>query len=1020
MLDSHQKYYRLETMILKREYLRQSSSWLFQDAIKFGKNQLKFTARKIGEDSYKICLFLPPENNAMRFKVQIDYNLKDDKVASHHCYYCKKNDCTHYFSAVDYCYHHLSAKDLLESEKVADIEHEIDIFDKFQTLHSQKKIYIENLLLHKTPLRIYLQGFPELTIESIKQNRELFSDQDLTLLKFLINNRTFSNRKLKFFTIPTEKIPQLLFILKGFDAGQIKLKENENDLIFSQKKPKFSIKVSKTRKMSICTKFSTYNYFVSDTLYFCSLNHIYTINLPFSKAKIESFLQGEYYLNDNELVFLDFLIRKKLESEGHELNIECEVPKHLQTLPNLRLRFSHPPGKVTMDAEIFFDEYHLLSVEKIVDSFSLSLQNFEDGEKWCYLPADFMLEVKSYFDKISKPISQFTEFTGYEVELIKDKIYQIVNPAWQVSLTKELKELLTQKVELLPEFDIHSLEQKNLLGIDINFKFERVNIPFETLRKMRKTKKNSYQISDDKKIIISQSSFDKVKQIEEILASGSHKAKNLWALPNYKLMQIKALEGSQTTIDDQYLQQMVNDLLQRSKKNITPSPLKKWLRSYQQKGFDWLKTLESYHLNGVLADEMGTGKTLQALSVAAMMPKGKNSLVICPKTLIYNWIAEAKKFQMKTEVVHYHGDKATRKKLLEQKHKIFVASYSIAQKDFELLKDHDFFYLILDEAQNIKNPRSSRSIVCKALNAEHKIAISGTPMENSLQDLWSIFDFLLPGYLPRFRSFSQEVESKAKEKYLQKIISPFVLRRKKAEILQELAPKESQIIYCKMSKKQHDFYFSMWEQISKSILNDKNFTPIHILSGITKLRQIANGLNLVDASQTDISGKIEAAGDLIQLCVENGKKILVFAQFLQSLKNIQQLLQKHKIGYCYMDGSTKSREKVIKEFNENDEKKVFLLSLKVGGLGLNLTAADTVILVDPWWNPMVENQAIDRTHRIGQTKKINIYKLITKNSIEEKILELQNQKKELFEKTIEGVDNTLKNLSLQELKELFG
>ncbi len=1006
-------------MILKKEYLSQSNSWLFQDAVKFAKNSLSIKTRKIGKDSYKICLYLPPKADAPKFKVAIDYNLEDDRVLSHHCYYCTKADCSHYFSALDYCYRHLSPEDLLGNDNTADIEYEINIFNKFETLFNQKTIYIENLLLHNTPLRIYLKGFPPLNPDDLYKDRELFSDQDLTLLRFLSKNRTFTNKKLKYFIIPTDKIPTLLFILKTFTIGQIKLKETKKNLVFSQQKPRFNIKISSERKMSICTEFDTYNYFVGDTLYFCSANHIYSTNLPFNRAKIKSFLQGEYYLNDIELIFLLLLAKEKIEKAGHNLEVNCSLPRYIKASPNLRLEFSHPPGKVTMKTAIVFDEHHQLSVDTLIDSFSLSTQNFDDGEKWCYLPTKFAQEVKDYFHKIGKPLAEYTEFTGYEVELIKDKIYQIVDPAWQIEVSRDLQELLTQKVELLPEFDIRALEQKNLLGLDINFSFERIKIPYHILRKMQRENKRDYQISNDKKIIISEESFAKVRQIEDILKSYPHKEKDLWTLPNYKLIQIKALEDSKTKIDNLYLKQMVSDLLHRHQKNITPSPLQSWLRSYQQEGYNWLKTLESYHLNGILADEMGTGKTLQALAVLAMMPNDKNSLVICPKTLIYNWIAEAKKFGMEIEVVDYQGNKNIRKKLLEEKNKIFVASYAVALKDFKLLKEQKFYYLILDEAQNIKNPRSSRSMMSKTLHAEHKLAISGTPMENSLQDLWSIFDFLLPGYLPNLLSFSKEADSEAKAKYLQKIISPFVLRRKKIDILQELSPKESQIIYCKMSKRQNDFYYSMWEQISKSILNDKKITPIHILSGLTKLRQIANGMNLLDSNETDVSGKIEVALDLIKLCIENGKKILVFAQFLQSLKTIEQYLLEQKIDYSYMDGSTKNRQKVIREFNENDQKKVFLLSLKVGGLGLNLTAADTVILVDPWWNPMVENQAIDRTHRIGQTKKINIYKLITKNSIEEKILELQNRKKELFDKTIEGVDNTLKKLDMQELKELF-
>ncbi len=1007
-------------MILKKEYLNQSNSWLFQDAIKFPQNGLKVKSRKIGKNCFRICLYLPNDAKNASFKVKIDYNLEADQVLSHHCYSCKKNDCSHYFSAIDYCYKHLSSEDLLQHDNDENIEYEIEIFNKFETLYEQKAIYVENLLLHNTPLRVYLQGFPALDLDNIYQGRELFSDQDLTLLRFLSRNRTFTHKKLKYFVVPPEKIPSLLFILKIFETGQVKLKETQKDLIFSQQKPKFNITVSAEQKMSICTEFDTYNYFVGDTLYFCSANHIYSTNLPFARAKIESFLQGEYYLNDIELIFLHLLAREKIEKAGHNLEINCSIPKYIKSLPNLRLQFSHPPGKVTMRATVVFDEQHELSVLRLVDSFSLSVQNFANNQElWCYLPANFTQAVRSYFQKIGKPLAEYTEFTGYQVELIKDKIYQVVNPAWQIEVSSDLQELLTQKVELLPEFDIRALEHNNLLGLEVNFSFQRIKIPYHILRKMERENKSDYQISHKKKIIISEASFAKVRQIEQIIKSYPHKDDKLWTLPNYKLIQLKALEESKTKIDNLYLRRMVSDLLHRHKNDITPSPLHRWLRSYQHEGYNWLKTLEAYHLNGILADEMGTGKTLQALAVLSMMPKDKNSLVICPKTLVYNWISEAKKFGMNIKIVDYQGNKEIRKKLLKEKNKIFVSSYAIALKDFELLKKQKFYYLILDEAQNIKNPRSSRSMMCKALSAEHKLAISGTPMENSLQDLWSIFDFLLPGYLPGFLSFSKEADSKAKAKYLQKIISPFVLRRKKIEILQELSPKESQIVYCKMSKKQHDFYYSMWEQISKSILNDKKITPIHILSGLTKLRQIANGLNLLDKNETDLSGKIEVALDLIKLCIENGKKILVFAQFLQSLKNIEQYLQEQKIEYSYMDGSTKNRQKTIREFNENDEKKVFLLSLKVGGLGLNLTAADTVILVDPWWNPMVENQAIDRTHRIGQTKKINIYKLITKNSIEEKILELQNRKKELFDKTIEGVDNTLKKLDINELKELF-
>ncbi len=1006
-------------MILQREYLNQSNSWLFQDAIKFAKEELNVKIRKSGADSYKILLSSSPEKEMLNFKVEIDYNTKEDKVISHSCASCGRKDCMHYFSAIDYCYHHLSVQDLEENDRNQNLEEEIEIFNKFEILFSEKTIYVENLLMHNTPLKVYFTGYySNLNKENFERDRNLFSDEDIALLKFLVKNRSFTNSKQKYFIIPVNKIPELLFILKTFKKGQVKLRETEEVLNFVEEEPKFEIRVSKNRNITLCTEFSTYNYFLGNSLYFCSTNSIYTTQLPLNKSKAKKLLDGTYYLNDIEVVFLHLLVKDIISKQGDKCYIDCPIPAHLPNPPKLHLRLAHPPGKITMEAQLVFDEEHVLPLSQALESYSLSLQKFPDGEKWCYIPQEFLSEIKDYYKNIGKIPDDYTEFTGYEVELVKDNIYQVENPAWEIEVAKELRDLLTQKVDLLPEFDIKSLQQ-NLLEVKINFSFDRIKIPLSVLKKMQREGKKKYQLSKEKKIIISKKTFDQIDLIEKNLHQQLSSSEESLTLPLYKLMQLDAIGNGRTNIDDDYLKQVIGDLLARTKQNIPPSPLNKYLRKYQINGYNWLKTLEFYHLNGILADEMGTGKTLQTLSVLAMMPKNENSLVICPKTLVHNWISEGKKFGLADKLVEYQGNKEKRKELLDDKGKIFIASYTIALRDIEFFQEHKFFYLILDEAQAIKNKLSSRSIAVKTISAQHKLAISGTPVENSLQDLWSIFDFLLPDYLPNYNNFVKEAESKAKENLLQKIISPFVLRRKKIDILQELPQKEDQVIYCGMSDEQHNYYYSMWEQISKSILNDKKITPIHILSGITKLRQIANGLNLLDLEETELSGKMEATTNLIKICVENEKKILVFAQFLKSLEAVKNFLISEKIDFSYMDGSTSNRQKVIDEFNDNEDKKVFLLSLKVGGLGLNLTAADTVILVDPWWNPMVEKQAIDRTHRIGQTKKINVYKLITTGTIEEKILELQTKKRELFEQTIEGVEESLQKMNVQELKDLF-
>jgi SNF2 family DNA or RNA helicase len=441
--------------------------------------------------------------------------------------------------------------------------------------------------------------------------------------------------------------------------------------------------------------------------------------------------------------------------------------------------------------------------------------------------------------------------------------------------------------------------------------------------------------------------------------------------------------------------------------------------------------LQYYGLSGILADDMGLGKTIQAISILSDLPDNSISMVICPKTLLYNWGAEIEKFNKNLSYIIYEGNQHDRVKMRKNLNvNVVLASYSIIQNDIDDLSLIDFDYLILDEAQHIKNALAQRSKAVKKLKANHKMILSGTPIENNPAELWSIFDFLIPGYLPSLKKFKSEfmgtnqIDYKSQEK-LSSLISPFIFRRKKQDVLIELPDKQIQTVFCKMTDIQEKLYLQVLDDLKtrfSALMKDLDKNYIHVLAALTRLRQICNHPMLVNKDihqNLEFSGKMELLKELIEDAVSSGKKLLVFSQFVQMLKLLEKLMKDLKIPFEYMDGSTRDRQKRINNFNNNNSIRVFLISLKTGGYGLNLTAADTVIIVDPWWNPMGENQAIDRAHRIGQTKKVLVYKTITKNTIEEKILTLQQSKLEMFEALIEKGQSVFKSLDSEQLRKLF-
>jgi non-specific serine/threonine protein kinase len=468
-----------------------------------------------------------------------------------------------------------------------------------------------------------------------------------------------------------------------------------------------------------------------------------------------------------------------------------------------------------------------------------------------------------------------------------------------------------------------------------------------------------------------------------------------------------------------------------------PYNLKMILRPYQVAGYQWLNYLREIKWGGILADDMGLGKTVQALSFLeyylSTYQKLK-ALVVCPTTLIYNWENEIKKFTPKLSYRIHHGPARTRTREELMDHNITITTYGTLRSDIKLLMSVEFDYVVLDESQAIKNPASKVTKAACLLNARHRLCMSGTPLQNNTFDVFAQMNFLNPGMLGTMEFFRQEFaipidkfgEADRKD-HLRKILYPFILRRTKEQVAKDLPEKQEMILWCEMEDEQRRIYEAYRNDFRDKILGTIQEQGIQrsqltILQGLMKLRQICDSPAILNEEEKFENHSIKLE-ELAREIVENigDHKALVFSQFLGMLALIRAKLEELGVKYEYFDGSTSApdREKAIQSFQNNDEVRVFLISLKAGGVGLNLTAADYVYIVDPWWNPAVEQQAIDRTHRIGQTKNIFAYRMICKDTIEDKILQLQEKKRVLAKELIADDSGFVKSLTKEDVEYLF-
>jgi len=648
----------------------------------------------------------------------------------------------------------------------------------------------------------------------------------------------------------------------------------------------------------------------------------------------------------------------------------------------------------------------------------------------------FMLDVKnSRF--ILPNDEQIYEFLTNDINYYMQKFEVMVTDNFK---TKEVKEPKLGSIGVKVE--------NNLLNIDLS----KLSISPEEIQEVMdkyKIKKKFYRLKDG--------SFLNLNGNEDIefldkLSSGmdinyKELKNNVIKLPVNRTLYLnellKKFNNTKTTKNSEYKQIVENMEKDNIDEDIPlPKDVKADLRDYQKIGYSWLKTLENYKFGGILADDMGLGKTLQLLTVIeSYLENGeedkKASIVISPSSLALNWMAEAKKFtpEIKTQVISGNANERLQKIQGIKNYNLVITSYDLLKRDIEKYKDLDytFKYIIADEAQYLKNSTTQNAKAIKELKGETRYALTGTPIENSLAELWSIFDYIMPGYLFQYKKFKSKYEtpivkeeSKEAMGKLKMLIEPFVLRRTKKEVLTELPEKTITVLNNNMDEEQEKIYMSYLAKAKQEVadqikINGFEKSQIMILAALTRLRQICCHPGLFISDYKGESSKLNQCMEIIEDAVSSGHKILLFSGYTSMFDIIQTELIKRDIKYFKLTGSTKVSEriKLVDDFNNNPDIKIFLISLKAGGTGLNLTGADMVIHYDPWWNASAENQATDRAYRIGQKNNVQVYKLITSNSIEEKIYELQQKKSELVDNMLSTKTSFISKFSKEEIMKLF-
>ncbi len=783
-------------------------------------------------------------------------------------------------------------------------------------------------------------------------------------------------------------------VISGQLPIKIDLEMNDKDVLLKSKEP---LPYPLSAKGDVV-------FYKGDIYLLTSENGIYYKKLF---SVLNEFKEISFEKNEVTGVLTDII--PKVEDICEIVSIDDRIEENTSRDLKIKYYFDLEDSKITCNLKFYYEgedegKFVIRDVHKEQEAIYRLYTNYfeEENNKYIFKGNDNQL-----YDFLSKEINRL-KYIGevyYSDRLKERKIY--TSSAFRVNLGEEINHYL-----------------------DFNFKIEGVDEEeYKNIVNAFKIKKKFYKLRNGNFVNLEDAETRELFKLMESLGFTDN-------IKNMKIHSSKAL-----FIDDLLTEKKIPfiDGMENTKniverfKNIdkleveVPKELKAELRDYQISSLNWFETLDHLGFGGILADEMGLGKTIQTISFL-LTKKNKRSLIITPTSLIHNWKNEFEKFAPTIKVGIAHGLKKDRTTVIKniEDYDVVLTTYGSLRNDLEKYEKINFDYCIIDEAQNIKNPLAASTDAVKAIHAKNKFALTGTPIENNLLELWSIFDFIMPGYLYNLTKFNAVfIKDETQIENLKRMIRPFILRRTKKQVIKELPDKIERQFLVEMGKSQKNVYGIYVEDVKQKLKEKKDIkNKITVFSYLTKLRQLCLDPSVVIEGYKGKSAKTEACLEIIKEYTEENNKILVFSQFTTVLKNIGKKLDKNNIKYYYLDGSTKSEDriKLVDDFNESEEIRVFLISLKAGGTGLNLTSANTVIHFDPWWNPSVENQASDRAHRYGQKQVVEVIKLIAKGTIEEKIVALQETKKKLIDDMIDGNlsdGSILKNLSDEEILDLL-
>lgn len=744
----------------------------------------------------------------------------------------------------------------------------------------------------------------------------------------------------------------------------------------------------------------------------------------------------EVLLGKEKLPELFSIIMPKVGKSIKYDKVEDEIKKYMPKQLDVKVFFDFDKNDYLI-AEVKFD-YDEEEFNPLIEDGNISSRNIIEETKALnvFRKTGFMLDARNHRFVLPNNDTIY-EFLTYDINEYLQKFEVMVTDNFR---TKQIKQNKGGNIGIKIE--------NNLLVVDL----EKFNVNKEEIKDIMeqyRLKKKYYRLKDGSFLNLEENK--NIEFIDKLVTGMDVDYKELKEgtirLPVYRSLYLnqilKEMNNAQISKDLGYKEIVKNNTKDDPIEDIkVPVELENTLRYYQKTGFKWLKQLDNYQFGGILADDMGLGKTIQILSILLDYKENSNepgraSIVISPSSLTLNWEKEINKFTDKIKILVIRGNLNERKEKIEKinDYDLVITSYDLLKRDLELYKkkDYNFRFAIADEAQYLKNSNTQNAKAIKEIKAQTRYALTGTPIENSLSELWSIFDYIMPGYLFTYKRFKNLYEmpivrenSESAMKKLKMLIEPFVLRRSKKEVLTELPEKTVTVLNSEMEEEQEKIYLSYLAEAREEVANelkisDNGQSRIKILALLTRLRQICCHPSLFIDGYKGGSSKLEQCMEIVEDAANSGHKMLLFSSYTSMFDILEKELQQRNIKYFKLTGSTKVDERIelVDEFNKNKDIKVFLISLKAGGTGLNLTGADMVIHYDPWWNVSSENQATDRAYRIGQENNVQVYKLITQNTIEEKIYELQQKKSELIDNVLDTQLSFINQLTKEELLKLF-